>query len=132
MKLYIQIENGQPVNHPALEENLLQAYGKIPNNWMPFTRVARPSYDALPVGAYEVAVCNYVLDLDGLSWKDEWSVRPMTDEEKQNKIDSVLASKPFESWTFVEETCTWVPPISMPDDGNNYYWNETLLSWTKI
>ena len=42
MNLYIQIENNQPINHPAFEENLLQAFGAIPAHWEPFVRVERP------------------------------------------------------------------------------------------
>ena len=30
MNLYIEIENGQAKNHPALESNLLEAFGSIP------------------------------------------------------------------------------------------------------
>ena len=49
MKLYIQVENGQPINHPAFADNLTQAFGQIPNTWEPFYRIERP----VP-GVYEV------------------------------------------------------------------------------
>ena len=42
MNLYIRVENGQPVNHPSLEENLIQAFGEVPSNWEPFVRVVPP------------------------------------------------------------------------------------------
>ena len=29
MKLYIEAENNQPKNHPAFEDNLIQAFGQI-------------------------------------------------------------------------------------------------------
>ena len=33
MSLYIKIENGRAVDHPALEENLMKVYGAIPSNY---------------------------------------------------------------------------------------------------
>jgi hypothetical protein len=33
MKLYIETENGWVKNHPAFENNLLEAFGSIPENW---------------------------------------------------------------------------------------------------
>ena len=49
MNLYIETENGQPKNHPAFEDNLIQAFGDIPEHWVPFERIERPQ-----LGVYEV------------------------------------------------------------------------------
>ena len=49
MNLYIETENGAIKNHPAFEDNLIQALGSIPENWEPFTRVERPVTDAYQV-----------------------------------------------------------------------------------
>jgi hypothetical protein len=81
MKLYIQTENGQTVNHPAFESNLIAAFGGVPDHWKPFVRVERPT-----LGVYEVLESeqsSYQM-VDGV-WTDAWSVRPMTDEEKAAK-----------------------------------------------
>ena len=43
MNLYIETDNGATKNHPALEDNLMQAFGSIPDHWEPFVRVARPT-----------------------------------------------------------------------------------------
>jgi len=51
MKLYIETENGQVKNHPAFEDNLIQAFGQVPEHWVPFERVERPV-----LGQYEVMV----------------------------------------------------------------------------
>ena len=32
--------------------------------------------------------------------------------------------RPFPSWSLNELTCLWEPPVSMPDDGKHYWWQE--------
>lgn len=48
--------------------------------------------------------------------------------------DAFIPVKPYPSWVFVEETCTWKAPIDMPPwDGNTkYIWEEVTLSWVKL
>lgn len=38
--------------------------------------------------------------------------------------------KPFDSWVFNDTTYVWEPPVSKPDDGQDYYWNEGITGWT--
>ena len=33
--------------------------------------------------------------------------------------------QPFSSWTWNDTNKTWMPPVEKPDDGQQYYWNET-------
>lgn len=42
------------------------------------------------------------------------------------------APKPFPSWILDEATGYWNPPLSMPDDGAEYEWDEPTLSWLPI
>jgi hypothetical protein len=91
MKLFIQVRNGQPWQHPILPDNLLQAFpgfdlNNPPEGFAPFVRVERPSADVMPVGNLEVAECTYQLADDGVTYKDVWSVREMTTEEKTKAI----------------------------------------------
>jgi len=44
--------------------------------------------------------------------------------------DAFIPQKPFNSWILNEETCNWESPIPMPNDGNQYNWNEETQSWT--
>jgi hypothetical protein len=44
--------------------------------------------------------------------------------------DAFIAPKPYNSWVLNENTCKWNAPISLPDDGNQYTWNEETQSWT--
>lgn len=38
--------------------------------------------------------------------------------------DAFIPPQPYNSWTVNDTTCLWDAPIAMPDDGNNYYWDE--------
>jgi hypothetical protein len=85
MKLYIKVEGGNFIGHPVLEENLLQTFPEgIPFDYELFERKPFP----VKVGDYEKAVCKYVKQND--VWVDEWTIVPLTDEEKNIKIQYLL------------------------------------------
>lgn len=48
------------------------------------------------------------------------------------KLDAFIPPKPFNSWIFNEEICAWTAPISYPDDGFAYSWNEESGSWQLV
>jgi len=117
MSLYIQIENGLPINHPALEENIFQVYGLIPNNWELFTRIKKPVptiYQILDSNTPTYAKVNGV-------WADVWALRDMTAEEKATKQQAVRdefnareQASNWSAWIMDEATCTMIPPITRP------------------
>ena len=41
------------------------------------------------------------------------------------EADAFYPPKPFASWTLNTTTYLWNAPVTKPDDGNNYKWNET-------
>ena len=43
--------------------------------------------------------------------------------------DAFIPPKPFNSWILNEDTCRWEAPVSRPDDGEKYEWNESTTSW---
>ena len=43
--------------------------------------------------------------------------------------DAFIEPKPFNSWTLNETTCQWEAPITYPDDGQKYNWNEQDQQW---
>lgn len=43
--------------------------------------------------------------------------------------DAFIPPKPFESWVLDETTCLWVAPVDMPDDGQDYTWDESAGEW---
>lgn len=46
--------------------------------------------------------------------------------------DAFIPPKPFNSWVLNEDTCCWDPPVSYPNDGNQYYWDEENLNWVAL
>jgi hypothetical protein len=117
MNLYIETENGNFKNHPALEENLIQAFGAIPAHWEPFTRV-----DCSTVGVYQVLESEEAVyaKVNGV-WTDVWSIRDMTTEEKaavQQVVRDAFNARPqsenWSAWTLDEATNTMQPPIPRP------------------
>lgn len=127
MKLYIEIENGQPKNHPAFEENLLQAFGTIPDNWVSFVRVEQPV-----IGVYEVYE-GATYELIGNSYNDVHHVRQMTGEEKTIKQNEVTVEwdNHFPSWVFNELLCSFESPVPYPQDGKFYKWDESIINWVE-
>ena len=135
MTLYIQIENGQPVNHPAFEENLIDAFGEIPNTWELFVRLERPSLNEFqkfdnPAITYE--------KVNGI-WTDVFHVSEMTAEEKENihqekiaEYKTIWAKLPqrdnFSAWIFNPETIKYEPPIERPTD-REVIWHGASNAW---
>lgn len=134
MELFIRIRDGQPFEHPILGGNFRQAFPNVDINNLPpefarFTRVEMPV-----VGVYEVYEgVTYERNEDGFI--DVHHVRPMTTEEKtakQNAVKAQWAENGYASWVFDEATCTFNPPVPMPQDGKPYQWDEATTSWVEI
>jgi len=43
--------------------------------------------------------------------------------------DAFIPPKPYASWVLNEDSCLWDAPVPMPEDGQNYYWDEETTSW---
>ena len=117
MNLYIETENGAIKNHPAFEDNLMQAFGAIPAHWEPFVRIERPVLTPYQVMGSDQPVYEKV---NGV-WTDVWNLRDMTAEEKLAKQQAVRdvfnareQASNWSAWTLDEATCTMQPPIPRP------------------
>jgi hypothetical protein len=134
---YIQVENGGTVNHPAFKDNVVAAFGTIPDNWEPFIRVANPTLTdktlvlISPEPSYE--------KVDGV-WCDVWQTRPKTTEElaaekeaRLNLVRFLWANRPyannFTEWVLNEEKENYEPPFPKPDDGKFYRWYGPSSNW---
>ena len=55
-------------------------------------------------------------------------------EETYNtqKLEELNKRKPYPSWIIDVEGMKWSPPSLMPNDGKEYYWNETTVSWVVV
>lgn len=137
MNLYIQIENGQPINHPAFEDNLIAAFGGVPDHWKPFVRVERPTIAFNEVLESEEPEYKF---MNGV-WTDVWTVRTLTAEEieaKQAAIKQAVltawAANPnafnFTAWVLDEATLRMVPPIPRPvEEGKIFRWSGADNNW---
>jgi hypothetical protein len=132
MNLYIRIKDGQPFEHPILEENLISVFpdidlNNLPDNFAKFERVQKRGREIYEV--YEGVT--YVWE--GNIVKDFHNFRPMTEQEKQSQIkqakDNWIESGGFKSWIFNEELFQFEPPYPAPDDGI-YTWQEPK-GWVK-
>jgi hypothetical protein len=139
MKLYIQIKDGKPFQHPIMENNFIEAYSHIDTNNLPpefaeFKRVPRPI-----LGVYEVfgSMEPTYEFVDGF-WTDVWDVQEIPAEQKlakQQKVHDEWLSMPdianFANWVFDENSCEYKPPIPAPIDGKIYFWQGTTSSWVE-
>jgi len=143
MNLYIETENGVTKNHPAFEDNLIQAFGQVPEHWVPFERVERPALGQYEVFDPENPTYEFI---DGV-WKDVWHKRDMTEEEISVKkqaaikaLQDVWLNRPqaenWSAWVLNEETVTYDPPIPRPepdqtklDAGIKTFWCGAEANW---
>jgi hypothetical protein len=142
MNLFIQVENGVSVNHPAFEQNLLEAFGSIPPNWEPFVRVENPTLVDKTLTLTQ-AEPSYE-KIDGI-WQHVWHTRQKTEEElaaervvereaKLRLLQESMAKHPyahnFAAWVLNEETIKYEPPVPRPEpDGKLYRWHGPSNSW---
>lgn len=134
MQLFIQIDNGQPVNHPAYSSNLVQAFGDVPPNWEPFLRVQKPTPGIYQILDSEEPTYQKV---NG-TWTDVWALRDMTDIEKAAKQQAAKdawaardQAQNWSTWVFNETTCAYDPPIPRPDpvNGKPIFWCGAENNW---
>jgi len=43
--------------------------------------------------------------------------------------DAFIAPKPYPSWFLNEGSCIWEAPVSYPNEGQLYSWDESTKSW---
>jgi hypothetical protein len=46
--------------------------------------------------------------------------------------DAFIPPRPYISWSLNETNCKWEAPISYPNDGKLYRWDENTLTWIEI
>lgn len=46
--------------------------------------------------------------------------------------DAFIPPRPFNSWKFNEQTCSWDPPTPRPDDGKVYRWDDYTGTWVEL
>ena len=92
MKLFIQIKDGTPVNHPIAEENFYQAFphidiNNLPPEFAPFERVLEPAQNN------SVRFVHNGYSLVGKVYQDTWAAVPLTDAEIAAQSNDVIQRK---------------------------------------
>ncbi len=134
MNLYIQLQNGEPVNHPIMEDNLTQAFPEMDLNNLPDTFARFERVVPTMLGTYEINEGSTYEWADGIV-KDVHHRRAMTEEERTAKQDTVKAEwqqNGFASWTFNEDQCQFEAPVPYPEDGKFYVWDEPTVAWVEF
>ena len=133
MELFIRIKDGQPFEHPIFGSNFRQAFPDVDTNNLPpeFARFERVPAPSLTPYQHNQRV-KYTLFPDGVC-RDVWECDNMTAAEvtaKQEQIKTEWSENGgYASWVFNPGTCSFEAPVSMPNDGSQYVWDEPTLSW---
>jgi hypothetical protein len=139
MNLYIQIKNGQPINHPVFEDNLIEVFGCVPEDWEKFVRAEHPQLEE-----HEIFDDPHVIyeKINGV-WTDIFQIKEISEEEKQLKEKekrlkeineykarwNLLPQRDnFSAWVFNEEIMQYEPPIPRPTD-RPVVWHGASNSW---
>ena len=135
MNLFIRIVNGQPFEHPILEDNFRLAFPDIDTNNLPesfakFVRVKAPL-----LGPYEKNQTSSYQLVNGV-YTDVYVCEQITTEEitakQQAAKDEWAQNNGFASWVFNEKSCSFEAPTAKPTDDEPYLWDETSLSWNIV
>jgi len=144
MKLFIQIRDGQPYEHPVSEFNMTQLFPDhnldiVPDGFATFSRVRAPL-----LGVYEkfdetVGYGGCVYEPYSGGFRDVWYVVSMTETEKADKIAEYRGYPPLftPSWVFDEVICEWKAPVDYPVDRTDpeaplYVWRESDTTWVEV
>jgi hypothetical protein len=140
MRLYIQLENGLPLNHPIQEDNMRMAFPEVD--------LDNPGPNFAPFERYDRNLLRYDLftqNFNGFNyvWKDNIIteipiIEEKTEQEKINYIENIKQnfynSTKYYSWTYDLENKIFVPPVPMPEkqENVNYLWNEEEQKWDTL
>jgi len=64
--------------------------------------------------------------LDGTPFRGNYATEGYTYDVDN---DIFIGPKPYASWVLDTDTYSWKAPVDMPDDGEEYDWDETTSSW---
>jgi hypothetical protein len=136
MSFYIEVKNGYPINNPAVESNLIAAFGLVPDNWELCDVHDRPA-----PSIYKVISDTPTYEKINITWVMRWPVRDMTAEEKVaakiaavnafNKRNEGQQLSNWDAWVFDEETCRMTAPFPRPASLANkvVFWCGADANW---
>lgn len=100
-----------------------------PGNWEQYYGAKRTSYNTRGGIYYDPKTNEPHIDQSKAFRKNYAGVGYKYDIQK----DAFIPPKPiYESWILNENTCLWEAPVSYPNDGKIYDWDEDSLSWKTV
>ena len=93
------------------ENNVLIEYFKIDEDNLQLIEVLKQQFNA--TAAYKMNLEKENTAIGSTYWNGQRFVHPPM----------------YSSWIFNNDINDWEPPVSYPNDGNLYLWNENSLSW---
>jgi hypothetical protein len=122
--LFIKIVDGQPVDNPVYESNLIQVYGYVPPEYQPFTRVQNT---ITTVTIYQNLTDTYQ-EVNG-QWQDVWVISEQTTEEKAVTTAKINADGVAQQQALIANANTQIANLTAQGDTQGVEtWNTYLAS----
>lgn len=120
MSHFAKIEDGLVVNVIVAEQDVIDSgiFGE-PSSWI------QTSYNTRGGVHYEPNSNTPSADQSKALRKNYASIGYTYDAQR----DAFIPPKTLESWVLNEFSCIWEAPIPYPQDGKNYFWDESTISW---
>jgi hypothetical protein len=126
--LFLKVVDGQPVDNPVYESNLIQVYGYIPPEYQPFTRVQQ---NVTPL-IYQNVTDTYQ-DVNG-QWQDVWVISEQTAEEKAATTAQINANGVAQQQQLINNANIQIATLTAEGDTQGVETWETYLvslnAWT--
>jgi len=128
--LYIGFTDRAPViefkdlkfKYELKQDNNIKQYGVFPPPGVRYVRTDQP-YLVVERLRLEIEK-DYELYL--------WAENDKVTFEKTVTFTTPRPKQPYESWSWDSENLVWIPPVSYPNDGEEYTWNEETQEWVVI
>jgi hypothetical protein len=95
-------------------------------DWEEYYLTKRPNQDTCKRTSYNTVANEH--ELDGTPFRGNYAGIGFTYDEVN---DVFYNQSPYPSW-ILNDNWIWEAPVSMPDDGNRYTWNEETTSWDLV
>lgn len=138
MKCIIQVDElGNPVNHPILIDNFLDAFPDLdisgdtaPAGYAWFNRRNQQEVINYTIGTKQIIDTFYGRTTDGKGFEDVFQVRDRTTPELTELVIEMNKNKPYHSWRLDQDTMQfWLPPVERPQ--GKYRWEESTQTWVE-
>jgi hypothetical protein len=121
--LFIKVVDGQPIDNPVYESNLIEVYGAVPPEYQPFTRVQQNVTPTI----YQNADDEYQ-NVNG-QWQDVWVLIEQTTEEKAVTTAKINADGVAQQQQRITNTNNQIATLTAEGDTQGVeVWNSYLAS----